>query len=116
MNEPNNRIESEMTMDTDDHFVPRRKFLPVPVRMVRCLYAEPDPPNDPDELEAWCAEGKSARPIQSHVGDTGVVLKVYPDESICIEFSDGDQRVLLPEEIERLPTPGIVIRISEGCR
>ena len=70
------------------------------VRMVGCLGYEPEPPDDPIELEAWCEAGKSGRPVQTHIGDEGEVLWVNEDGSLAIAFDDGDERVLYPGELE----------------
>lgn len=72
------------------------------VVMIMCIGEEPDPPADPDEYEAWCESGRSGRPVQTHVGNAGIVLWTNPDGCICVEFEDGDQRLLFPEEIEYL--------------
>ena len=72
----------------------------VRVRMARCTVEEPAPPTDPDEFEEWCESGNSGRPIQTHVGDAGIVLWARPDQVICVEFDDGDQRLLKLEEVE----------------
>lgn len=69
------------------------------VKMVRCIGEEPLPPIDLQELEAWCDEGKSGRPVQSHLGDEGWVLWVNEDGTLCVQFSDGDERVLYREEV-----------------
>ncbi len=74
----------------------------VRVRMVRCIGEEPDPPSDPQELEEWCEAGNSGRPVQTHVGDEGIILWINDNGSICVEFVDGDQRLLFPEEIEHI--------------
>lgn len=73
------------------------------VKMVKCTGEEPQPPCNPDELENWCNLGYSARPVQQHVGDTGIVLWKNSDGSVCVQFDDGDERVLFREEIEILP-------------
>ena len=67
--------------------------------MDKCIGEEPNPSADPDEFEAWCESG---RPVQTHVGDAGIVLWTNPDGCICVEFDDGDQRLLYPEEVEYL--------------
>ncbi len=43
--------------------------IKIHVKMVRCLGEEPEPPTSPEEVEAWCQSGRSASPIQTHVGD-----------------------------------------------
>lgn len=73
---------------------------PVRVRMARCLFEEPDPPSDPTEFDEWCESGNSGRPIQTHVGDEGSVLWVNPSGSICVQFDDGDERLLWPGEVD----------------
>jgi hypothetical protein len=70
-----------------------------------CIAAEPDPPTDVAELEIWSAKGCSARPVQTHVGDTGKVLWVNEDGSVCVAFDDGDERVLHAEEIGWITFP-----------
>ncbi len=69
------------------------------VRMTRCLEPEPAPPTEPELIEAWCAAGNSARPVQEHVGDFGDILWVNPGESLCVHFEDGDERLLFREEV-----------------
>lgn len=70
------------------------------VKMVRCLGYEPKPPDDPAELEVWCAMGKSGRPVQTHIGEEGQVLWVNEDGTVCVAFDDSDERVLYPGEVE----------------
>jgi hypothetical protein len=70
------------------------------VKMVRCIADEPEPPVEPAELEVWCEAGKSGRPVQTHLGDEGMSLWVNDDGSLCVAFDDGDERVLLREEIQ----------------
>ena len=70
------------------------------VRMARCVGEEPEPPTDPDVFEEWCESGNSARPVQTHVGDAGIVLWINPDGTVCVQFCDGDERLLWPEEVE----------------
>lgn len=72
------------------------------VRMVRCLEQEPWPPDDPEQLEAWCALGLSAHPIQQHLGDQGDVLWINPGSSLCVRFDDGDERLVFRGEVELL--------------
>lgn len=78
------------------------------VKMVRCVNPEPQPPTEPAELEVWCEYGLSGRPIQTHVGNEGTVLWVNEDGGVCVEFDDGDQRLLYAEELERQPSFYIV--------
>ena len=68
--------------------------------MIRCLGQEPEPPIDPLTVEAWCASGNSGRPIQTHVGDNGTILWVNRNDSLCVEFDDGDERLLFRDEVE----------------
>ena len=70
------------------------------VRMVRCVGQEPQSPIDPVELEKWCEAGKSVRPVQTHVGEAGCVLWVNEDGSLCVQFEDGDERLLFREEVD----------------
>jgi hypothetical protein len=89
-----------------DARLPRRvPRYPVRVRMVRCMNAEPKPPTEEVELEAWCARGYSGRPIQTHIGDGGRVLWIDPSPAVCVAFDDGDERVLYPDEIEWITFP-----------
>jgi hypothetical protein len=76
------------------------------VRMVRCIAEEPQPPANPVELELWCEAGKSGRPVQTHVGEEGIVLWVNDDRTACVAFDDGDERVLFMEEILCIQPPG----------
>ena len=69
------------------------------VKMVRCIGEEPLPPIDLKELEEWWDAGKSGRPVQSHLGEEGCVLWVNEDGTVCVQFSDGDERVLYSEEV-----------------
>ena len=69
------------------------KMLGRRIRMVRCIEEEPNPPTDPVEFEEWCASGKSGRPIQTHVGDCGVVNRIVNEEVLCVLFNDGDERL-----------------------
>ena len=75
------------------------------MRMIRCIMPEPDAPEDPAALEIWCARGYSARPVQTHVGDSGRVMWAAEDGNVAIAFDDGDERVLYPEEIEWITPP-----------
>ena len=75
------------------------------VRMVRCVSPEPDAPEDPSELELWCAKGYSAIPVQTHVGHGGYAMWITEDGNVAIAFDDGDERVLYPEEIEWITPP-----------
>ena len=70
------------------------------VRMTQCIAEEPILPADIEGFEAWCESGRSGRPIQNHIGHAGTVLWINPDGTVCVEFYDGDQRLLYPEEIE----------------
>jgi hypothetical protein len=74
--------------------------------MIRCIKPEPDAPEDPGELEIWCAKGYSAQPVQAHIGDSGRVMWTTEDGNVAIAFDDGDERVLYPEEIEWITPPG----------
>ena len=67
--------------------------------MARCAGEEPNPPTDPHEFEQWCESGYSGRPVQTHVGDLGTILWVDLDETLCIRFDDGDERLLYREEV-----------------
>ena len=69
------------------------------VRMVRCLDEEPAPPTIPQEFESWCESGKSGRPIQTHLGDYGVVQTVRNEEAVLVRFDDGDERLLCVDEL-----------------
>ena len=73
------------------------------VKMVKCIYEESQPPCNSDELENWCNLGYSARPVQQHVGDMGIILWKNNDGRVCVQFDDGDERLLFCEEIEFLP-------------
>jgi len=70
------------------------------VKMTRCIGEEPEPPAGPLELEKWCEAGNSGRPVQTHVGDEGCVLWVNTDGSLCVQFDDGDERLLFREEVD----------------
>ena len=72
-------------------------------KMIRCLEFEPEPPTDPSQFEVWCEQGHSGRPVQTHVGDTGTVYRVYEDQSVAVRFDDGDERFLLCGELEVCP-------------
>ncbi|MCH8817396.1 MAG: hypothetical protein IIC92_06675 [Chloroflexi bacterium] len=72
------------------------------VLMVRCVGAEPLAPDDPRDLEQWCAAGNSARPIQEHVGEQGDIIWINVGKSLCVRFDDGDERVLFQDEVELL--------------
>ena len=76
---------------------PRNK---VRVKMVKCIGLEPEPPCVLEELDDWCSMGYSAIPVQRHVGDSGSIMWVNPDWTVCVEFDDGDERVLHREEVE----------------
>ena len=79
--------------------MPFSKFI-TRVKMVKCTDEEPQPPCNPDDLEDWCNLGYSARPVQQHVGDYGIVLWENSDDSVCVQFDDKDERVLFRDEIE----------------
>ena len=70
------------------------------VRMASCFGEEAEPPTDPSAIEEWCESGNSGRPIQTHVGDEGIVLWVNQNGTVCVHFDDGDERLLWSEEIE----------------
>ena len=70
--------------------------------MTRCLRDEPVPPNNPAMLDAWCAAGYSARPVQEHIGDEGEILWINAGDSLCVRFDDGDERLLYRQETEVL--------------
>lgn len=74
--------------------------MKIRVRMIRCIGAEPDPPADHYALERWCAAGNSSRPIQTHIGEDGCVLWTNENGSLCVQFDDGDERLLFREEVE----------------
>ena len=76
------------------------------IRMVRCLEEEPIPPIDPQEFEFWCESGKSGRPIQTHIGDCGIVQKIENEEAVLVLFDDGDERLLYVDEVRPLPLKG----------
>lgn len=76
------------------------------VRMARCVGEEPEPPADRDAFEEWCASGKSGRTVQTHFGDEGTVLWVDLDGAVCVQFDDGDERLLWPEEVEVVNASG----------
>ena len=78
----------------------------VKFRMARCVGEEPEPPSDLDEFEGWCESGNSGRPVQTHVGDEGTALWTCPSGAICVQFDDGDERLLWPEEVEPVSTLG----------
>ena len=81
------------------------------VKMVKCTGEEPQPPCNPDELENWCSLGYSARPVQQHVGDYGIMLWENSDGSVCVQFDDEDERVVFREEIEILSEYFIQVRM-----
>jgi hypothetical protein len=41
--------------------------------------------------------------VQQHVGDTGIVLWENDNGTVCVQFDDGDERLLFREEFEILP-------------
>ena len=69
------------------------------VKMIRCIGVEPEPPTDSEALELWCGNGYSARPVQTHVGEQGCILWTIKDDSVCVRFDDGDERLLFLAEI-----------------
>ncbi len=69
------------------------------VMMTQCLEEEPWPPEDPIELGIWCEKGRSGRPIQTHVGDSGIVQRIVTEESLMVLFDDSDERVLWVDEV-----------------
>ena len=71
--------------------------------MVRCIEEESSPPTDPTEFEEWCESGKSGRPIQTHIGDCGVVDRIVNEEILCVLFDDGDERLTYVDETYPLP-------------
>ena len=73
------------------------------IRMVGCLEQEPAPPIDPQQFESWCESGKSGRPIQTHIGDCGIVQKIETEEALLVLFDDGDERLLYVDEVWPLP-------------
>ena len=84
-------------------FVDIRKLLGRKVRMTLCIGEEPIPPTDPLEFEEWCESGKSGRPIQTHIGDCGIVQDVVDEKVLCVRFEDGDERLLYVDEVSLLP-------------
>ncbi|MCY4655007.1 MAG: hypothetical protein OXC95_17810 [Dehalococcoidia bacterium] len=72
------------------------------IKMIMCLEKEPDPPTDPLKLEEWCALGKSGRPIQTHIGDSGIVQRIVDEEVLVVQFDDGDERLLYVDEVNLL--------------
>ena len=77
------------------------------VRMMLCIGEEPIPPADVLELEYWCESGKSGRPIQTHIGDCGIVQYIVNEEVLCVRFEDGDERLLFVDEVRLL--------LSDSC-
>ena len=71
--------------------------------MVRCIEDEPPPPIGHRELEDWCESGKSGRPIQTHMGDCGIVQRVASEETLIVLFDDCDERLLYVDEVCPLP-------------
>ncbi len=69
--------------------------------MVQCAGYEPTPPTEGDLFEVWCRIGHSGKPVQEHLGESGTILWVNNDGSLCVQFTDGDERLLYDEEIER---------------
>jgi hypothetical protein len=74
--------------------------------MARCVGEEPEPPTNRDAFEEWCESGNSGRPVQAHVGNEGIVLWVNPAGAVCVQFDDGDERLLWPEEVELVDISG----------
>lgn len=72
------------------------------VRMARCIAEEPIPPADVLELEKWCESGKSGRPIQTHIGDCGIVQYIVNEEVLSVCFEDGNERLLYVDEVHLL--------------
>lgn len=56
------------------------------VKMVKCIYEEPQPPCNSAELESWCNLGYSARPVQQHVRDIGIILWKNGDDKVRVQF------------------------------
>ena len=54
--------------------------------MVKRVYEEPQPLCNFDELENWCNLGYSARPVQQHVGDIGIILWKNGDGRVRVQF------------------------------
>ena len=79
------------------------KLLGHKVRMTLCIAEEPIPPDDALEFENWCESGKSGRPIQTHIGDCGIVQRIVNEEVLCVRFEDGDERLLYVDEVRLLP-------------
>lgn len=76
------------------------KVLGHRIRMTRCIEEEPSPPMEPMEFEKWCESGKSGRPIQTHLGDYGVVDRIVNEEALRVLFDDGDERLVYVDEID----------------
>lgn len=72
--------------------------------MTSCVAEEPDPPTDPLKFEEWCESGKSGRPIQTHIGDCGIVQYIVDEKVLCVLFEDGDERLLYVDEVSLLPS------------
>lgn len=79
------------------------KLLGHKVSMTLCIAEEPIPPADALEFENWCESGKSGRPIQTHIGDCGIVQRIVNEEVLCVRFEDGDERLLYVDEVRLLP-------------
>ena len=73
------------------------------IKMITCLEEEPDPPTDPLKFEEWCELGKSGRPIQTHIGDCGIVQRIVDEEALVVQFDDGDERLLCVDEVSLIP-------------
>ena len=72
--------------------------------MIRCLKEEPTPPSGHAEFEAWCESGRSGRPIQTHIGDHGIIFWLVDHRTVAVRFDDGDECFLLLCEV-RLDPP-----------
>ena len=86
------------------NIVDLNKLLGHKIRMTRCIAEEPTPPDDALEFEEWCESGKSGRPIQTHIGDCGIVQRIDDEEVLCVRFEDGDERLLYVDEVCLLPS------------
>lgn len=76
-----------------------RKLLGRKVRMTLCIAEEPTPPTDALAFEEWCESGESGRPIQTHIGDCGIVQRIVNEKVLCVRFEDGDERLLYVDEV-----------------
>lgn len=96
-------IEGERPMQFSRNAIDRLDRIPGRrVRMVHCIEEEPAAPRDSTELENWCEAGNSARPIQAHVGDYGIVQRIANEEVLIVLFDDGDERLLYVDEVSLL--------------